>query len=71
MVKESIVIEGSVHGMKFSKPVILQYNPKAENIEAAIIKFFNSDASSFEELAVQRGWRDCYWTFPQYYELVI
>ncbi|WP_197063104.1 hypothetical protein [Pontibacillus marinus] len=71
LIKETIIIEGSVRGMKFSKPVLLQYNPKDESIEEAIINFFNSHAKSFEELAVQRGWRDSYWTFPQYYELVI
>ncbi|MCD5324921.1 MULTISPECIES: hypothetical protein [Pontibacillus] len=71
MIKETVIIEGSVRGMKFSKPILLQFNPSEENIEEAIIKFFNSHAQSFEELAVQRGWRDSYWTFPQYYELVI
>ncbi|MFC0523453.1 hypothetical protein ACFFGV_07630 [Pontibacillus salicampi] len=71
MLKETVIIEGSVQGMRFSKPVLLQYNPNEEQIEEAIIKFFDSHANSFEELAVQRGWRDSYWTFPQYYELVI
>lgn len=70
MIQEAIIIEGYDQGMKFSKPIMLSYNPSKENVEEAIIRNFNSQAKSFEELAVQRGWRGCYWTFPAYNEIM-
>ncbi|SDJ89498.1 hypothetical protein [Sediminibacillus albus] len=70
MYRETIIIEGSVDGMRFSKPILLSYNPNQETVEEAIINFYNSQAATFDELAVQRGWGDCYWTFPSYSKVV-
>ncbi|WP_077623174.1 hypothetical protein [Sediminibacillus massiliensis] len=70
MYRETIIIEGQVEGMRFSKPIPLSYNPARETLEEAIIKFYNSQAQTFEELAVQKGWKDCYWTFPSYSKVV-
>ncbi|MFD1017713.1 hypothetical protein [Thalassobacillus hwangdonensis] len=71
MIQETVVVEGSVEGMKFSKPVLLSYNPDSQTTEQALIHYFNSQAKTFDELAVQRGWTDSYWTYPPYYDLVM
>lgn len=70
MSQDTIVIEGWVNGMRFSKSILLTYNPTESTIESAIIKFYNSQAQTFEELAIQRGWEDCYWTFPSYSKVI-
>ncbi len=71
IIQETVIIEGAVDGMKFSKPVLLSYNPESETPEQALISFYGSQARSFEELSIQRGWTDAYWTYPAYYEMVI
>ncbi|KGX92773.1 hypothetical protein N781_14625 [Pontibacillus halophilus JSM 076056 = DSM 19796] len=70
MVNETVVIEGSISGMKFSKPIRLQFDPNLESVEEAIIRFYFSEATSFEELASERGWRNADWTFPLVQESV-
>ncbi|WP_181349268.1 hypothetical protein [Thalassobacillus sp. CUG 92003] len=64
MTQERIIIEGVVEGMKFSKTMTVALDPETESIEDAIIRFFNSQVHSFEELAVSRGWKESYWTYP-------
>ncbi|MFQ3543747.1 hypothetical protein Q7A53_06650 [Halobacillus rhizosphaerae] len=71
MKQETILIEGSYQGMKFSKTIELSFEPAVQSIEEAILSFYNSETSSFEELASRRGWRNCYWTYAQPVELVI
>ncbi|SEB08938.1 hypothetical protein SAMN05421743_11613 [Thalassobacillus cyri] len=71
IIQETVIIEGYVDEMKFSKPVLLSYNPDSATPEQALISFYGSQARNFEELAIQRGWQDAYWTYPAYYEMVI
>ncbi|MBM7551130.1 hypothetical protein [Thalassobacillus pellis] len=69
--QETVVVEGSIKGMKFSKPVLISYDPDSQTPEEALINFFGSQAQSFEELAIQRGWEESYWTYPPYYGMVV
>ncbi|UOQ43539.1 hypothetical protein MUN89_16710 [Halobacillus salinarum] len=71
MRQEKIIIEGNVEGMKFSKSIDLAYDPHDSSVEEAILSFYESHACSFEELASERGWMDCYWTFAQPLKSVI
>ncbi|WP_101843387.1 hypothetical protein [Halobacillus sp. Marseille-P3879] len=71
MIQEKIIVEGYVNGMKFSKALDLTYNPDQHDVEEALIDYYGSTAMSFEELAVQQGWQDSYWTYPTYLDHVI
>ncbi|MFC7062668.1 hypothetical protein [Halobacillus seohaensis] len=66
MIQEKIIIEGDIKGMRFSKAMSLAYDPDQATIEESIINYYNSQVSSFEELAIERGWQDAYWTYPTY-----
>lgn len=70
MCQETVVIEGWMNSMRFSKSILLTYNPNENTLEQAIIDFYNSQAQTFDELAIQRGWEDCYWTFPSYSKVI-
>lgn len=70
MFQETVIIEGWVNGMRFSKPILLTYNPNEKTLEQAIISYYNSQAQTFEELAIQRSWEKCYWTFPSYSQVI-
>ncbi|GGF16264.1 hypothetical protein GCM10010954_13590 [Halobacillus andaensis] len=71
MIQEKIIIEGYVKGMKFSKTLNLTYNPDHQEVEEALIYYYGSRALSFEELAIEQGWQDSYWTYPTYLNLVM
>ncbi|WP_173917039.1 hypothetical protein [Halobacillus sp. Marseille-Q1614] len=70
MIEEKIVIEGVIKGMKFSKTLNVKYDPETETVEEALIHFYNSRALTFEELAVEQRWQNCYWTYPASMDLV-
>lgn len=70
MAQETVVIEGTVRGMRFSKTILLTYNPAEKTLEEAIIEYYHSQARTFDELAIQRGWEECYWTFPSYFRVM-
>lgn len=70
MCQETIIIEGLVKGMRFSKSILLTYHPGEESVEEAIIHCYGSQARTFEELAIERGWEKCYWTYPFYSRVI-
>ncbi|WP_082234741.1 hypothetical protein [Halobacillus massiliensis] len=63
MIEEKIVIEGTIQGLKFFKTVPVKYDPGKESVEEALLSFYNSGAHTFEELAIEQRWQECYWTY--------
>lgn len=52
------------NGTKIYIPVEVRYNPQRTTTEEGIIQAFQSTARSFDELIIEMGWRDGYWTYP-------
>ncbi|MFP7494861.1 hypothetical protein SFC66_13825 [Terribacillus saccharophilus] len=63
MSQEKIIIEGSLDGVRFYKELDIVIGPDEGTPERAIIRFYGSEADSFEKLARENGWRNCYWTY--------
>lgn len=51
-------------GMKLYIPLEVRYNPQRMTTEEAIILAFHSRVRSFDELIIEMGWRNAYWTYP-------
>ena len=65
MYTDTVDIYGISNGLKFSTRIQVSYG-EGITLEQAIIKYFGSKAPSFEELAIERGWAEAYWTYPSY-----
>ncbi|SIS47226.1 hypothetical protein [Salimicrobium flavidum] len=70
MMRETIVIEGEVEGMKFEKCLDV-YVEDWEEVEKAILRFYGTEVESFVELTVEKGWTNCFWTYDMRNELSI
>lgn len=51
-------------GMRLYIPLEIRYDPQKMTTEQGIIQAFKSNARSFDELAIEMGWRNGYWTYP-------
>jgi hypothetical protein len=70
MNQEKVIIEGSLEGMRFYKELDIVIDPGEVTPEQAIIRFYGSDAESFDKLAREQGWRNCYWTYMDQADLL-